>query len=143
MHRSFPFFAVTLLLAGCGSLVNPYHENFTCKATDEGGACVDTMTAYADAQVTEAADNLPPRPTLVPEQGTGAATARAVFEDRYYRRLAEILEEPQVPVIEPPKIMRVLMLPYKGEGGELFMPRYSFVQVEDARWVLAEDQQAH
>jgi conjugal transfer pilus assembly protein TraV len=142
MHKTVTLLVATLLVTGCGSLVNPYHESFSCKASDEGGACVDTMTAYADAQVTEPADNRPMRPSLAGVPGQDAATARAVYEDRYYRRLAGILEEPQVPVIEPPKIMRVLVMPYKGEGGELFMPRYSFIQVEDARWVLAESQTA-
>lgn len=134
--------AAALLLGGCGSVLNPYHEEFSCKAPAEGGACVDTMTAYADAQATEAKDNLPPRPSITLGTGTQAdpATARAVYEDRYYRRLAGLLDEPQVPLIEPPKIMRVLLMPYKGEGGELFMPRYSFVQVAEARWVLGENQ---
>ena len=143
MRQIVTFLAAALLLAGCGSVINPYHEDFSCKASDEGGACVDTMTAYADAHVTEPADNQPPRPSVASTAVPGTAdagTARAVYEDRYYRRLAGLLDEPQVPVIEPPKIMRVLVMPYQGEGGELFMPRYSFIQVEDARWVLAEDQ---
>lgn len=134
--------AAALLLAGCGSIINPYHETFNCKASNESGACVDTMTAYADAQSTEPADNRPPRPSVtlpVDAPGSEAITARAVYEDRYYRRLADLLEEPQVPMIEPPKIMRVLLMPYKGEGGELFMPRFSFITVEEARWVLAEN----
>lgn len=133
--------AAALILSGCGTMLNPYHEEFSCKAEAEGGSCVDTMTAYADAQVTEPADNRPPKPSMSLDGKVGAeSTARAVYEDRYYRRLAGLLEEPQVPMIEPPKIMRVLLMPYKGEGGELFMPRYSFIKVEDARWVLAEDQ---
>lgn len=133
--------AATLILSGCGTILNPYHEEFSCKAAADGGACVDTMTAYADAQVTEPADNRPPKPSMSLDGMIGPeSTARAVYEDRYYRRLAGLLEEPQVPMIEPPKIMRVLLMPYKGEGGELFMPRYSFIKVEDARWVLAEDQ---
>jgi conjugal transfer pilus assembly protein TraV len=32
--------------------------------------------------------------------------------------------------------MRVLLLPYKGEGGELFMPRYVYFMADDPRWIM-------
>jgi conjugal transfer pilus assembly protein TraV len=50
-------------------------------------------------------------------------------------RLAQLLKEPQAPMIVPPRIVRVLILPYKG-GEDLFMARYAYLQVESARWVL-------
>lgn len=55
-----------------------------------------------------------------------------------YKALTELLEEPDKPMLEPPKIMRVLMLPYKGEGDELFMTRYVYLKLKDSQWVLTD-----
>ncbi|MBM9538500.1 TraV family lipoprotein [Desulfobulbus alkaliphilus] len=32
----------------------------------------------------------------------------------------------------------ILLLPYTGEGNELFMTRYVFVEIEAAPWVLTD-----
>jgi conjugal transfer pilus assembly protein TraV len=55
-----------------------------------------------------------------------------------YKALTELLEEPDKPMLEPPKIMRVLMLPYKGESDELFMTRYVYLKLKDSQWVLTD-----
>ncbi len=55
-----------------------------------------------------------------------------------YKALTELLEEPDKPMLEPPKIMRVLMLPYKGESDELFMTRYVYLKLIDSQWVLTD-----
>lgn len=36
----------------------------------------------------------------------------------------------------PPKILQVLLLPYKSEGEELFMSRYVYLKVEYTQWLL-------
>ena len=41
-------------------------------------------------------------------------------------------------MLEPPKIMRVLMLPYKGENDELFMTRYVYLKLKESGWVLTD-----
>ncbi|MBU0665269.1 MAG: type IV conjugative transfer system lipoprotein TraV [Proteobacteria bacterium] len=55
-----------------------------------------------------------------------------------YKALTELLEEPDKPMLEPPKIMRVLMLPYKGESDELFMTRYVYLKLKESQWVLTD-----
>jgi conjugal transfer pilus assembly protein TraV len=55
-----------------------------------------------------------------------------------YRVLAELLDAPEKPMLEPPKIMRVLMLPYKGEGDELFMTRFVYLKLKDSQWILTD-----
>ena len=52
--------------------------------------------------------------------------------------LADLLEAPETPVHNPPRILRVLLLPYKGENNELFMTRYAYLEIEPAEWVLTE-----
>jgi conjugal transfer pilus assembly protein TraV len=115
-------FFLLLLLSGCGAALNPYHENFNCDAPDDSGKCVDTTTAYEEAVSVPQ----PPQKASVPDEDIEAARLS---------RLSELLEEPQTPMIEPPRVLRVLILPYKGNG-DLFMARYAYLQVEAARWVL-------
>jgi conjugal transfer pilus assembly protein TraV len=59
-------------------------------------------------------------------------------QNNRYKALTELLEEPDKPMLEPPKIMRVLMLPYKGESDELFMTRFVYLKLKDSQWVLTD-----
>jgi conjugal transfer pilus assembly protein TraV len=114
-----------MLLTGCGAALNPYHENFNCQAPEDSGHCVDTNTAYEEAAGIS-------QQVKWKEANTEKYVDRARFE-----RLAELLKEPQTPMIVPPRILRVLILPYKGDG-DLFMARYAYLQVEPATWVLTD-----
>ncbi len=42
-----------LLLAGCGPVLNPYNEDFNCRAKDDTGECIDTPTAYQKTRYPE------------------------------------------------------------------------------------------
>ena len=120
------------LLTACGPLqetVNPYNENFKCRARDDAGECIDTPTAYKKARY--------------PEPASGGEAEPAVgitqeIQDNRYRLVAGLLQEEKKPLLQPPKILRVLLLPYKGEGGELFMSRYVYVKIEDSKWILTD-----
>lgn len=118
-----------LLPAGCGPVLNPYNEDFKCRAKDDAGECIDTSTAYQKARYPEqpAQNELPP-----------AQTEQHKLQDNRYRLVSELLEEETKPLLQPPKILRVLLLPYKGEGEELFMSRYVYLKVEDSQWVLTD-----
>jgi len=95
------------------------------KARDSEGICVDTPDAYRQARL----------PDEVREASTDAE-----FEIRNsrYQALIDLLEAPETPMLKPPKIMRVLLLPYKGENNELFMNRYAYLEIEPAQWLLTE-----
>jgi len=112
-----------MTLTGCGVALNPYNENFRCQAPEDSGQCVDTKTAYEEATGLG--------------QGAGGTQKKAgeSAEAARLTRLAELLQEPQTPMIAPPRVLRVLILPYKGSG-DLFMARYAYLQVEPANWVL-------
>lgn len=116
-------FLLLLLLSGCGAALNPYHENFNCQAPEDSGHCVDTPSAYEEAVGIN---------QLL--KGEAANTEKQIDEARL-ERLAQLLKEPQAPMIVPPRILRVLILPYRGKD-DLFMARYAYLQVESARWVL-------
>ena len=126
--RYIPFFWV-LLLSSCAPLqdaVNPYEENFKCKTRDDAGECIDTPTAYKKARY-------PDTDSVVAVN----STAKEVQDNRY-RALAGLLREEKKPLLQPPKILRVLLLPYKGERDELFMSRYVYVKIEDSKWILTD-----
>ncbi len=122
------------LLTACGPLqetVNPYNENFKCRARDDAGECIDTPTAYKKARYPEPA----PAPGEEAEPATGITQE---IQDNRYRLVAGLLQEQKKPLLQPPKILRVLLLPYKGEGDELFMSRYVYVKIEDSKWILTD-----
>ncbi len=125
-------FLLLFLLTACGPLqetVNPYNENFKCRARDDAGECIDTPTAYKKARYPELA------PGDEVEPATGITQE---IQDNRYRLVAGLLKEEKKPLLQPPKILRVLLLPYKGEDGELFMSRYVYVKIEDSKWILTD-----
>ena len=119
------------LVSACApvkDVINPYNEQFKCRATDDAGKCIDTPTAYREARYPEQKEGKP----------DPADEMKQVAQDKRYKILAELLQEPKKPVLQPPKILRVLLLPYQGEEEELFMTRYVYVKIEDSRWVLTD-----
>ena len=117
-----------VMMTGCAPVknaVNPYEENFRCRAKDDAGQCIDTPSAYRQARVPEAAT-----------ETTNAAQDKAQSER--YRAISDLLAAPETPLLNPPKILRVLLLPYRGEANELFMSRYAYLEIEPAEWVLTE-----
>jgi conjugal transfer pilus assembly protein TraV len=118
------------MLSACGPIqksINPYNEDFKCKAVDDDGECIDTPTAYKKARYPEVvSDEIDP------------ANGLHDVQDQRYKILAKLLQEGKKPILQPPKILRVLLLPYKGENEELFMTRYIYVKIEDADWVLTD-----
>ena len=119
---------ILTVVAGCAPVknaVNPYEENFRCRARDSEGQCVDTPTAYRQARVPD------------PATGTTSAVQDEAQGERY-RAISDLLAAPETPLLNPPKILRVLLLPYRGEANELFMSRYAYLEIEPAEWVLTE-----
>ena len=127
---------VLSLVSGCASVkdaVNPYEENFKCRAKDSEGKCVDTPSAYKEARLP---DNQGMDSSTSSTSSASASQIEA--QNSRYKTLADLLEAPETPVLNPPRILRVLLLPYKGENNELFMTRYAYLEIEPAQWVLTE-----
>ena len=141
-------------LSGCGGLlgelVNPYEENFKCRTRDDAGKCIDTSSAYKEARFPDVnagetsctnvnGDTIPCPPAITPESGiTKTNINQLTAQNSRYKALTELMQEPDKPMLEPPKIMRVLMLPYKGESDELFMTRYVYLKLKESQWVLTD-----
>ena len=124
------FCCVLSSCSGFKEVVNPYDEQFHCRAKDTEGKCVDTPTAYDDARHQQA--------TPAPVLPDSASSVKTEARDSQYRTIINLLDNPQTPLLNPPKVLRVLILPYKGEKNELFMTRYAYLEVEKASWVLTD-----
>ena len=129
---------IALLSNGCAPLenaINPYEENFKCRAEDTG-ECIDTPTAYEKARY--------PEPEVdkyieeKPNTQNESHIKKLTVQDQRYKTLTRLLEKPKKPLLQPPKILRVLLLPYKGEDEELFMTRYVYVKIENSKWILTD-----
>ena len=138
-----------LLLSGCGGVgrvVNPYEENFKCRTRDDAGKCISTPSAYKEARFpdadnasatncTDANGDTAPCPPATPDASN---IHELTAQNSRYKTLTALLAEPDKPMLEPPRIMRVLMLPYKGENDELFMTRYVYLKLKESQWVLTD-----
>jgi conjugal transfer pilus assembly protein TraV len=119
------------LLAACntvGNAINPYKSNFNC-LYKESGKCVSMTGAYDESRRELAQPTDPAKAAIPPTNGKKA------YQEGVYKKLVGLLDEPKSPVIAPPKVMRVLLLPYKN-GRDLYMYRYAYFVVDDFRWVL-------
>ena len=133
--------AATFFSSGC-SILNPYKSEFTCPQK-ENGKCVGVDIAYDESlkKGTDGANNPEPiqKTSSKPEKAVGEKQNRRsdlLYQDEVYRKLTDLLRQPVTPLVAPPRVMRVLLLPYKGEGGELFMPRYVYFMADDPRWIM-------
>ncbi len=149
------FFAATVASFnyGCSPILNPYSSDFTCPKT-ENGKCVDMEAAHEESLAKTGKkyretgrppcngkdcesknktdkekdrinkDNLP--------------TPDIAYQDELHKKLAGLLAQPTTPVVAPPSVMRVLMLPYKGDENELFMLRYVYIIVDGPKWVMGD-----
>lgn len=163
MRRSLLLLLTGVALSGCATMLNPYDEDYYCRATDEGGKCMDVLAAYTDAVVSspemERRLQAPPGrvaaspPAAVPATGASGAvpappqppaadlTPREQYLSARDAKLADLLREPKTPLLAPPKLLRVLILPYKEKGDafdELFMYRYTYLKLENSDFVLTD-----
>ena len=144
--------AATLMLVGCS--LNPYHSEFMCAASANHGKCESVDEAYGEAleqvdgkaqkesmarpptstEKSAKAKSAPPPAGLMPVSN---APAEDTYRQAQYRKLAGLVEEPVMPIVEPAKTMRTLILPYPA-GDSLYMPRYVFWIAEQPKFVMGE-----
>ena len=129
--------AIYVLISGCSAkAINPYNENYMCDAMNDYGECITVNGAYEkslkDSNNIKEGDK-----TGTATPGIGATTQPASnYQDSLYRELASILDEPRTPMVKPPQIRRVLIMQY--EDGAFYMPRYAYLMIDEARWILDE-----
>ncbi len=146
-------------VSGC-SILNPYDSEFPCKGGFPG-KCTSVRNAHIeslaglDGGEKERRNPLPCEgedcQAIKYERGgeqqvvgdsllrtSGASSSEGAYKESLYKRLDSLLQEPKMPVVAPPKVMRILMLPYKGQDGEFYMMRHLYFFVDEPRWVLGD-----
>jgi len=119
--------------AGCaafGEALNPYKSDFNCPLTDKG-KCVDMKSAYNESLQQNNSVN-----TLTTEGQIVGVSGETLYQNARNRKLSEMLKDPTTPIVAPPRVMRVLLLPYKSDSNDLFMPRYAYFFVDQPQWVF-------
>ncbi|MFC3052348.1 TraV family lipoprotein [Kordiimonas pumila] len=125
-------------LGACSSTFSSYDSSFSCKNSDHGG-CEHPGTAYQNA-LQNMEDTAAPR-----ESGekagdiSGQGGSYEGYKGAVYKELQALIESPVTPMVAPAKTVRTLILPHtdRRDGDQrLYMPRYIFSVVEEARFVL-------
>jgi len=125
------------LLSGC-SILNPYKGSFECPDYNNG-KCTSVKNAYEEDIGRKQAG-------MVPDKSKGDSKVTSVdprgseteYQKEVYGKLSRLLKSPKTPMVAPPKVMRVLLMPYKGDNSELYMSRYAYFMVDDPKWIMGD-----
>jgi conjugal transfer pilus assembly protein TraV len=138
--------AVTSLFAGC-SVFGIYDSEFACPNT-YNGRCISLDGAHTLSKEGKDGPQYDPDvkkkkkssddETEAVRQPNAEESAQSQYKESLYKRLDSLVKEPRTPVVAPPQVMRVMLLPYKGDGNELYMLRHVYFFVDEPRWVLGD-----
>lgn len=121
-----------LVVFGCASAMNPYSENFTCPIM-ENGKCVPISQAYQES-VTGQQITLEEKKQ---KEQSDYSPVEEAYRDALFMKLSNLLREPKTPLVVPPKVVRVMILPYQdATGKEFYSARYIYTIVEEPQWIL-------
>jgi conjugal transfer pilus assembly protein TraV len=137
------FLVFVCTAVGCGAFFNPYSSKFNCPETDKG-KCVSVNTAYEESvrdPVNVNADEKKEKrkEKSQEEEGVGEKSPEKLYEEALFKELTGLIDDPRTPMVAPPRVVRVLLLPYRGENNELFMLRYVYFFVDEHRWILGDN----
>jgi len=157
---------ITLVMCGCGAALNPYKDDFSCPDHDRGkcirvegaykeslqrrngGALSEKENRKAcekcreEAKKNNVSEDAYCSACNIPETGKPAnkhvvnQSSETIYQNAVNNKLAAMLKAPNTPLIAPPQVMRILVLPYKGDMNELYMMRYVYLLIDDPKWVV-------
>lgn len=62
----------------------------------------------------------------------------SLYDRELQRKMTELLRTEPTPLRVPDTVVRVLILPYVDEKGNLISQKYVFFRAEEGRWILGE-----
>lgn len=142
-----------LALSGCSVL--PYDNDFACKLKDSYGKCINSFDAYEEAVTGVDKGRAIGEEGVVEGKKEGAAASNAAastaavssnvseyenYRARVYKQLAAMIDEPETPMVKPPKTVRTLILSYSPSTDRrvAYMPRYVYSMLEDSSFVMTD-----
>lgn len=146
-------FSITLFVSICnvGCSIYPYKETFMCENMNDYGKCLDVHGAYTVATTGEDPENSSSYDSKKPEAAdkfnermqTSAANRvdpKRVFEQERYRQLSKLVEQPSLPLVKQPEVVRTLIINYSDNsrlGSPLYGHRFVYFFGTDPEWVLS------
>ena len=121
----------TLLMGALLSL-NGCAVVYSCKGHEGQKEGCESLSAVAK----KTKGDLPPEPPLVVK-----SRAKGLKKSAERTNLGGVvLSQPKtgVPILTPPKTMRILFAPFKDEQGDLNIGGFVYLTVADGEWVLAK-----
>ena len=126
-----------LSFTGCASVFNPYQEEYQCPDTYKG-KCVSMKTAYDESIQGVKYDNKGGKKNpLIKSKDRDPNSAQDEYQKRLFKKLSDIIEEPKVPVVIPPKVLRVLILSYTNNDNDMYGHRYVYILAGEPKWVFS------
>ena len=110
-----------------------------CTTTNSGADGEGIVTACSDAAPADMGATSVGNATLAaPVAGNPEERNYNQYRSALFDKFSGLLKEPQTPIVAPPKVMRVLLLPYTGQENEFYMLRYVYFFVDKPRWILGD-----
>ena len=137
-------------LSGCigylgDKLLNPYASEFQCPVTDKG-ECIKLKDAYekslrqstpvAEINIYNAGETNSQTQNNAGETKSQTQNSETQYQNALFERLKGLLNEPEIPFLVTPRVVRILFLPYKSDGNVLMMSRYAYFILDEPQWVL-------
>jgi len=146
--------AVLVLCSGCS--IYPYKERFACENLNDYGRCLDVKGAYSVA-TTGVMQGEPVKKgaglrsdkkkaeqgsvnNVGTEQGARSQLGQDALETQRYTLLKQNVDNPKLPVVKQPKVVRTLILNYSDHltvGSPLYGHRYVYFFGSDPQWEIS------
>jgi conjugal transfer pilus assembly protein TraV len=107
------------------SLAKTGKKNDAVKTQCENGRCINKNGVNRDSASKD-------------KDFAGTDLYNIEYQTEVFKKLSGLLRDPVTPVIAPPVVMRVLILPYKGDENELYLNRYVLLLVDQPKWVMGD-----
>ncbi len=137
------FICLLMSLQAC-SIITPYSSKFSCP-DQEAGKCQSIKKNYLESlrtirveeEVSEGEPECGEECYGYEEGGQSKdRIVRATYEEMVLKRFEDLVAQQKAPMVMPAQAMRILVLPYKGKDGHLFMERYIYFFTEEPKWLM-------
>jgi len=144
MKVKFTFLLLAVLVfSGC-SIFSPYNSKFQCESPDKG-KCVSVQKAYEESmgkgnfhgKVVGKHGSSKDKGGEKEMKDVKSSSAEESYRESIQREMANLINAPVTPLLVPPKVMRVLVLPYPDKS-VLYMPRYIYIMTDKPRWIIGD-----
>lgn len=119
MRKEFVVFL--LLLTGCGAKVSEWEDAYKYQAPAGWSKKKEEEKVLKDIK-----------------QEDKQVKQESIYEKDLQKKMLSLLRQEPTPLKVPDKIIRVLVLPYVDDKGNLVSQKYVFFKAEEGKWILGD-----